>query len=119
MTQFLLMIFYIFYYFNAFNLEPDVPTILICRNGVFMRLENQSVRLVEVASPLAFTVADKLVVITRQVPDIFKGLSKPKLSKTVFKFASSDFAHLFETFTVIVCQLFKFIIAECNFHAKV
>jgi hypothetical protein len=53
-----------FNYFDAFDFYPNVFAIWVGGNRIFVRLKNQPVRLVKVASPLSLSVAYKFVEMT-------------------------------------------------------
>ncbi len=63
------------YNFHSFDFKPYISASRISRYGVFMRLENQSVWMVEVAGPLSLPVSFQFMKVAGLMPHILKSLS--------------------------------------------
>ena len=94
-----------FDYLNAPDLTPVVLTVFISGNRVFVRGENQPVRLIEIAGPLPFSIFPKLMVITGQVAHILQCFSGPQVIKPLLYFVGPDFTQLFLKLSVVIGQL--------------
>ncbi len=70
------MIVYYFYNFYTFDFHPNILAMFVIWNRVFMRCKNQSIRLVQIASPLSLPVIGKFMKITWQVPYFFQVIGK-------------------------------------------
>ena len=79
------MIIHYFYNFYSFYLYPDILTVFIGRNRVFVRLKYQPIRLVKVTAPLPFPILPQLMVVPRQVTHIFQCFGPIEVSKTLLE----------------------------------
>ncbi len=80
-TSFLFSVVVVYVYdFYAFNLNPAILAVRIGWDGVFVGYEYQSVRVVKVTCPLAFSVTYKLMISARQISDFFQRLCCQEVS---------------------------------------
>ena len=67
--------------FNAFDFNPKIFSVFIGWDWFLVRFKNQPVWLVQIASPLTFSIADKFVIIAGQITCLFQIFGVPQVVK--------------------------------------
>ena len=85
------------------------------RNRPLVRtFKNQPVRLIQVASPLASTIANQIVIMPRQPPQRFKICSITNLSQPINVTLGTPLSKRFQCIRLICSALFQILIFEKN-----
>ena len=91
---------------------------LIGRYRLFMRGENETVRVIEIAGPLPFSVFCQFMITTGKVADIFEGFSSPEIVEPRLEHLSTLRTQLPNGQPVVVGVLFQTFIPKGYVHRK-
>jgi len=74
--------------------------------------------LIQIASPLAFSIAGQFVIIAGEIPNIFQVLRRCKLIEPKPEFFGTNAAQFLEHYWVVIRQFFEFLSAKTDFQDK-
>ena len=113
------MVIYYLYNLHPYYFSPDVFVIFIFWDWILMRLENKSIRLIQITSPFTFSVLCKLMVMPGHIPDVFESVSSIKIGNSSKIQLSALFSHLLLAFTLILSTFLQVLVCESQIHLRV